>query len=545
VAGRVKADQASSDISKYSIVYNRKKGRLPDKYSCLTAVIRLIYPYNIYMNEMQSGNELHHEIFGSILDRTEMTPFLLLPAKDYATALSQAARIMGNRGFDIIGNTILQDSEKERANGYIKSVYRYFLHWLFPFVSRQLEGLAALQSENAALYRRFLNTVGEIESILKDTEFRRIADEDPRHLFLMASSRRYPRVFYGYRDADFDVPQAWQQLACSMLKMGHLIKSVEEDSQDINDYAQLGFFLEGQGQSLDELYCYDWGNPKHIPDNEPAKRAFVKVSTFFHKLKESLTFNEPNGCLVFNSGDGVSVDIVEIKARLKSPESMFTKLGKDLEGEAYDILDILAITFILRNMDDTLKLFHALQKRGVILQENTVSRSITQTLFDSPESMREAVRRLMVGLAQSGGSYKMPEEEDLMANAGTFYEALSVNAAQNLHSSIGHRKFQCKLAFSVPIHRTADTNEIIIPGTPVYAMRDRVCKKTRQHTLGVELRISDEQSWRSSELKGDSHHDAYKFRQLVSVMNKIFSNRFRLSKESLAQLRRDQEVLFP
>jgi uncharacterized protein (TIGR04562 family) len=241
----------------------------------------------------------------------------------------------------------------------------------------------------------------------------------------------------------------------------------------------------------------------------------------------------------------VSVEIAEVKARLKSPESMFTKLGKEVEGEAYDILDILAITFILKSMDDTLKLFHALQKRGVILQENTVSRSITQTLFESPQAMREAVRRLMVSLAQSGGSYEMPKEEDILANTMTFYEALSVNAAGNQYSSIGHRKFQCKIAFSLPIHHTADTKEIMIPGTPAYAMRDWVSKKTQQHTLGVELRISDEQSWRASELKGDSHHDAYKFRQLVSVMNKVFSHRFKISKESLAQLRRDQGALFP
>jgi hypothetical protein len=39
---------------------------------------------------------------------------------------------------------------------------------------------------------------------------------------------------------------------------------------------------------------------------------------------------------------------------------------------------------ILRSMDDTLKLFHALQKRGVILQENTASHSITQTLVIKP-----------------------------------------------------------------------------------------------------------------------------------------------------------------
>jgi len=496
------------------------------------------------MDHTPLSQELHHEIFGSILDRTEMTPFLLLPARDYATALSQAARMMGNRGFDILGNAELQESEKERANGYVERVYAYFLDWLFPFAKKQLKSLVALQSANGELYQHCLNAIAEIESVLANTEFRRIVSEDPRHLFLLASSRRYPEVFYGYKGSSLDIPAAWQQAACSMLKMGHLVKSVEEDSQDINDYAQLGFFLEAQGQSLDDLYRYGWDNPKHIPDNAPAQRAFVKVSTFFHKLKESLTVDENKGCLVFNSGDGVSVDIVEIKARLKSPESMFTKLGKDVEGEAYDIRDILAITFILKSMDDTLKLFHALQKRGVILQEYTASHSITQTLFESPQSMREAVRRLMVSLAQSSGSSETPGEEDLLANAVTFYEALSVNAATNRHSSLGHRKFQCKIAFSLPIHHTADTNEIMIPGTPVYTMRDRIRKKTRQHTLGVELRISDEQSWRASEQKGDSHHDAYKFRQLVAVMNRIFSGRFPVSGESLARLRRDQGILF-
>jgi len=184
--------------------------------------------------------------------------------------------------------------------------------------------------------------------------------------------------------------------------MVHLIKSVEEDSQDINDYVQLGFFLESQDQRLDDLYLYDWEHPAHIPDNEAARRAFVKISLFFHRLKESLVIDPARGCLVFNSGDGVDVDVAEIKARLKSPESMVIKLGKDVEGEAYDIRDILAITFILKSMDDTLKLFHALQKRGVILQENTASHSVTQTLFDGPESMREAVRRLMISLSGAG-----------------------------------------------------------------------------------------------------------------------------------------------
>jgi uncharacterized protein (TIGR04562 family) len=255
-------------------------------------------------------------------------------------------------------------------------------------------------------------------------------------------------------------------------------------------------------------------------------------------------FDAKKGCLVFNSGDGVEVDIAEIKARLKSPESMFTKLGKSVEEEAYDIRDILAITFILKSRDDTLKLFHALQKRGVILQENTVSHSITQTLFDDPADMIEATRILMSSLSKSEGKNETPGDEELLSNATRFFDALSVNAAKNLHSSAGHKKFQCKITFSLPIHRTAESNEIMVPGTSAYSKRDSIGKKTEQHTLSVELRISDEQSWLNSEQKRDSHHDAYKFRQLVSVMNRVFSNKILLPPDNFEQLRRDQIDLF-
>ena len=497
------------------------------------------------MEDSAADQELHHEIFGSILERTEMTPYLLLPARDYATSLKQAARMMANRGFDTLGGDELQESERERAGQYIEHAYTYVFDWLFPFVTKQLEGLAALRSPNAGLYQKCLRAVGEAASVLKNPDFRRIVGEDPRHLFLLASSRKYPRVFYGYRGSSLDVPATWRQAACSLLKMCHLIKSIEEDSQDINDYAQLGFFLEKEGRSLEDLFHYDWEHPAPIPTAEPAQRAFVKVSLFFHRLRESLAYDPRKGCLVFNSGDGVDVDIAEVRARLKSPESMVTKLGKNVEGEAYDIRDILAITFILRSMDDTLKLFHALQKRGVILQENTASHSITQTLFDRPESMKEAVRRLMISLARSRGGNATPGEESLLFHAGQFYEALGMNAEKNLHSSRGHRKFQCKIAFSLPIHRAAETNEILVPGTPLYENRDRLGKKTEQHTLGVELRISDVESWRASEQTGDSHHDAYKFRQLVSVMNRVFKNVFHVPEESFPQLRKDQAVLFP
>jgi uncharacterized protein (TIGR04552 family) len=496
------------------------------------------------MDTTPEGQELHHEIFGSILDRTEMTPFLLLPATDYASSLRQAARMMANRGFDTIGDDDLQESERARAGTYIKRAYASLFNGIFPFVTDQLTALAALGSPNAGRYRNCLVALEGAAAVLREPSFRRIVDEDPRNLLLLASARKYPRVFAGYPGGSFDVPASWQHAACCLLKMVHLIKSIEEDSQDINDYVQLGFFLESQGQRLDDLFRYDWEHPAHIPDDEPARRAFVKISLFFHRLKESLSLDPARRCLVFNSGDGVQVDVAEIKARLKSPESMVIKLGKDVEGEAYDIRDILAITFILKSIDDTLKLFHALQKRGVILQENTASHSVTQTLFDGPESMREAVRRLMISLSRSGGGDVLPDESSLLAPARTFYEALGRNAEKNVHTSEGHRKFQCKIAYSLPIHRAEDTNEILIPGTPLYAQRDRIGKRTEQHTLGVELRISDVESWHASEQTGDSHHAAYKFRQLVSVMNRVFKNHFRLPEESFPQLRRDQQALF-
>ena len=490
------------------------------------------------------SQELHNEIFGSILDRVELSPYLLLPAYDYQTALKQAAKMMNNRGFDMNDQGDLQASEQKRALVYVKRTYRYFFDWLFPFVKDQLEGLLALDSLNKDVYQHSLQAIIQVETILNHLLFKTIVLEDPRHLFLLASSGKYPTVFHGYQGHFFDVPVEWQQTACSMLKMGYLIKSIEEESQDINDYAQLGHSLENEHQSLDDLFNYAWENPRHIPESESAQLAFVKISAFFHKLKESINVDSENKGFVFDSGDGVRVNIVDIKARLKSPESMVTKLGKDLEGEAYDIRDILAITFILKEKDDTLKLFHALQKKGVILQENTHSQSITQTLFDSPESMVEAVRRLMFSLSQSAWHEEGCAESTVFANAKTFYEALSMNAEKNQHSSLGHRKFQCKISYSVPIHRDAKTHKIMVPGTSIYARRNDIDKITQEHTLGVELRISDEESWRTSEQKGDSHHKAYKFRQLISVMNRIFKNVFNMPKDSVGQLKKDQSILF-
>jgi uncharacterized protein (TIGR04562 family) len=240
----------------------------------------------------------------------------------------------------------------------------------------------------------------------------------------------------------------------------------------------------------------------------------------------------------------VRVDILEVKARLKSPGSMFAKLGKNAEEEAYDIRDILAITFILRERDHSLSLFHALQKRGVILQEYAVSTSITQTLFDAPEDMIPAVRHLLSNLSLSSGGSDASTDAEVALYAESFFEALGMNAVRNPHTSDRHRKFQCKINFSVPVHRNLKTGELIVPGTEDWDKRGDLELRTRQHTLPVELRISDARSWESSEKTGEAHHDAYKCRQYIVLMNRLFSPMFGFPKEAERRLRDDQESLF-
>jgi hypothetical protein len=96
----------------------------------------------------------------------------------------------------------------------------------------------------------------------------------------------------------------------------------------------------------------------------------------------------------------------------------------------------------------------------------------------------------------------------------------------------------------LPIHRQARLHQILIPGTKAFTHRDRYRLVTEQHTLPVELRISDEQSWKESEQTGDAHHDAYKFRQLIALMNRIFRPTFNFPLAAQPRLRRDQRRLF-
>lgn len=496
-------------------------------------------------HHLAESHDLYHEIFGSILDRSEIAPYLLLKTHDYESALRQTTKVMGNRGFDVQEESgELGSGESARALRYVEHAIGYCLNFIFPSLKGQLRKVEELNSSGRQAYRDCLSGIARAELILNDSHFREIIFADPRHLFLMASSIKYKHVFYGYKGENIEIPAEWQQAACSLLKTAYLIKSIEEDSQDINDYAQLSLFFINNGQDLHGLYDYDWNRPLRLPDNESAQRAYVKIATFFQKLKNYITHDSAKGCLVFNSGDGVDVDIVKIESRLKSPQSILTKLGKNVEGEVHNIRDLLALTFILKNIDDTLMLFHALQKRGVILQENTLSQTITQTLFEEPQDMASAVRNLLVSLDKSSGRQYAVDESEIMEYAKKFYGSLSFNARKNPHSAMGHNKFQCKLNVSIPIHRNAETGRIMLPGTDEYLNRQDAVKTTEQHTLALELRISDEQSWHLSEQKGDSHHDAYKFRQLLHVMNRLFSGHFQFPAEHIDQLRADQKKLF-
>ena len=72
------------------------------------------------MHKSTSGQELHHEIFGSILDRDDMNPYLLMGTETYDSALKQATKMMGNRGFDTFENNELHESEKSRAKKYVE-----------------------------------------------------------------------------------------------------------------------------------------------------------------------------------------------------------------------------------------------------------------------------------------------------------------------------------------------------------------------------------------------------------------------------------------
>jgi hypothetical protein len=106
-----------------------------------------------------SNHELYHEIFGSVLDRTKMTPYLLSGAEGYKSALARATKMMGNRGFDTLEGDEFHESEKKRAQAYVEQVYKYFFYSMSPFVKNHLSKLESLHSVSSGLYRNCLHDI--------------------------------------------------------------------------------------------------------------------------------------------------------------------------------------------------------------------------------------------------------------------------------------------------------------------------------------------------------------------------------------------------
>lgn len=489
------------------------------------------------MTDGADDQELYHDIFGSVLDRSELTPYLLRNCGSYDISLARASLMMANRGF-AVDNGKPAAGELERAAAYAAQATGYITEYLAPTVERHLADLSALGPAQAERWKQPLGEIRKVLGLFLPGDLAALIREDPRHLFLLSSSVKYPHLFRGRPGGPDPVPDEWRLAGCSTLKMCHLVKSLEEDSQDVYEWAQLGLWFESKGIPLGGLFDFPWDEEPESGIDECALRSFLKLRSFFRKLRSSISTDKETGGLMFNSGDGVFVRIVEVKARLKSPESMLAKLGKDASEEAYTIRDILAVTFLLRDRNDSLTLFHALQKQGVILQENTASASITQTLFDTSEDMEEAVRILMRNLARREGVLEEPDPEAVSRNARSFFASLRTNASANPHTSDDHRKFQCKLNYSVPVRMSGESGSQTRPSVT------RPASVTRQHTVPIELRISDTESWERSEYRGEAHHDAYKCRQLLRLAHRLFSPLFSFPPELFGALREDQNLLY-
>ncbi|MCD1653783.1 hypothetical protein K7J14_03600 [Treponema zuelzerae] len=489
----------------------------------------------------EEGQELFHDIFGSVLDRTELTPYLLRGCPDYEAALRGASLMMGNRGFRLEQGEPAP-GELERASAYVRQALSWILSSFIPDLRSSLQPLLSIDSPRTLLYRETLSRLSELRALFASGPFREAAERDPRNLFLLASSAKYPDLFRGDSGFPESIPPRWRFAACSLLKASHLVKSLEEDSQDIRNFAVLGFFFREKNIPLSRLFGHDWTSASSVPADEGARCAYVQCASFFAKLGASVT-REKDGSLFFNSGDGVRVELVDIKARLKSPASMFAKLGKDESGESWSIRDVVAVTFLLKRRDDSLTLFHALQKQGVILQENTASASITQTLYDSPEDMEKAVQGLMDALAIREGVRTGASADSVRRNAVSFYRSLTTDRGLNPHSSDSHRKIQCKLHFSVPVVHAAESGHVLVSGDD-FPPAAGTAVYTSQHTLPVELRLSDLESWEKSELRGESHHEAYKCRQYLQILQRLFSPLAGFPSDQMKGLREDQSRLY-
>jgi hypothetical protein len=113
----------------------------------------------------------------------------------------------------------LDPGELERASRYVSAALDYALSSLIPPVRSQFCRLASLKTSLEGRYRAAEESLASMTSLLSSGEFRDLVDEDPRHLFLLASSAKYPLLFEGKPGFSTRVPPRWRFAACTVLKL--------------------------------------------------------------------------------------------------------------------------------------------------------------------------------------------------------------------------------------------------------------------------------------------------------------------------------------
>jgi hypothetical protein len=215
------------------------------------------------MSFLDSSFELYHEIFGSVLDRIDLNPYLMRNSKGYADSLSRASLMMGNRGFFLIKGE-LGVGEIERASQYVSQALHFMSDWLFPMVKNQLKSLLTMDYndieaiERQKNYQKANQEIDIIEQVFNKTPFTECIQEDPRHLFILVSLHKYPNLFDGYKKHKV-IPHRWSYAACAVLKMCHLIKSIEEDVR-IFMICLFRVIFESHG-SLERFVQFSLANP--------------------------------------------------------------------------------------------------------------------------------------------------------------------------------------------------------------------------------------------------------------------------------------------
>ena len=108
------------------------------------------------LNLINTPIELYHDIFGSVLDRTELTPYLLRNCSNFQTAIEKTTMMLGNRGF-LVSDGELANGELARLSEDINQAIFYFTKWLRPLAKEHLQQLSSLSNERTGFLQNCSN----------------------------------------------------------------------------------------------------------------------------------------------------------------------------------------------------------------------------------------------------------------------------------------------------------------------------------------------------------------------------------------------------